>query len=495
MQKGLILEERYKIIEEVGKGGAGKVYKALHLNLNIYCAVKQIPNETNKDVNNKNEALLLTRLKHDSLPKVYDVFVKDGFTYIVRDFVEGLNLREYLGKKVSLYPSEIKSFVHQLASVFTYFHSQNPPLIYRDLKPENVMVDKDSKLKLIDFGTVRKFSEEKTDDTMYVGSRKYAAPEQYGLYQSTIRTDLYSFALLFYFIYTGDDYLEISKNKEKIWNKFKISSAYKYKEIIEKAISINDRDRYQNISEFVDALYPSVTKSNDLTIPMLEYKTLKTNIGQKTNIALMGLGRMVGTSHISFCIAKILSDYGISIYSENSDISSLHLLECFVEMQDEDTLEPSYEFVHKKISFYSNMTKLSLEQIMSEDYSFGVFDYGSDFFKLNDFLKMSKKFFVLPSSPMSYVGKKEIIKEVLKYKDLMFIINLAKKESIKLAHWLNIPRKRIIEFPFTDDPLTEFDDSELILNMLNLNNIEKNNDFKSKIRRMFKWEDEKEGNY
>ena len=216
-----VLNRRYLIIEQIGKGGFGAVYKAEDTFFgHRLVAVKEMSQsglssqgalEATRAF--QQEALLLAGLKHPHLPSVYDQFPENGRWYLVMDFIEGETLETALqqgnpssGGSHSLPLVKALEIAIQLCSVLDYLHTRQPPIIFRDLKPANIMVTASGHLYLIDFGIARHFKPGQATDTAALGSIGYAAPEQYrGKAQTTPQTDLYGLGTTLYEMLTGDD--------------------------------------------------------------------------------------------------------------------------------------------------------------------------------------------------------------------------------------------------------------------------------------------------
>jgi serine/threonine protein kinase len=206
------LKQRYRIITPVGKGGMGAVYKAEDIQLgNRKVAVKEMsqsgltPQEISAAAEAfKQEAHLLAGLQHPNLPNIYDHFSENGRWYLVMSFIQGETLEEYLISKGGKLPlEEVLQPGIQLCTVLDYLHNQQPPIIFRDLKPANIMRTSDGHLYLIDFGIARHFKPGQAKDTAYYGSMGYAPPEQYGRAQTTPRSDIYSLGATLYQLVSG----------------------------------------------------------------------------------------------------------------------------------------------------------------------------------------------------------------------------------------------------------------------------------------------------
>lgn len=219
-----LLKQRYRILAQVGHGGFSVVYKAEDTqDNNRKVAIKAITLHglNSQEIIEATEAfnremLILSELKHRNLPRVRHHFSDTNCWYLVMDFIEGTALEKHLehielikhmkqtsGGRLPL--EEVLDIGILLCDVLAYLHGRHPPVIFRDLKPANVMLTVDGHLALIDFGIARRFKPGQQKDTMIFGSPGYAAPEQYGKAQTTPRADIYSLGVLLHQLLTGDD--------------------------------------------------------------------------------------------------------------------------------------------------------------------------------------------------------------------------------------------------------------------------------------------------
>lgn len=207
------LKERYRITDVIGVGGFGTVYKAEDIQfVNRTVAIKEMSQEglSAQEVEAKTgifrrEAMLLAGLTHPALPRIYDHFTTMGRWYLVMDFIEGETLEARLQRTPRLPLDEVLTIGIQLCTVLDYLHTRQPIIIFRDLKPSNIMLTAQGHLYLIDFGIARHFKPEQAKDTVPFGSPGYAAPEQYGKMQTTIRADVYSLGAILHQLLTGSD--------------------------------------------------------------------------------------------------------------------------------------------------------------------------------------------------------------------------------------------------------------------------------------------------
>lgn len=218
---GTILRSRYKILELVGRGGMGSVYKAEDLLLKgRFCAIKEIiPNlaqdpkaieELRKQF--YQEASVLARLDHPNLPKVSDYFTEGEREYLVMDFVPGKDLRTIVNEARAagkfLEEEIVLKWAEQLCSAVEYLHSQSPPILHRDIKPSNVKLTPAGTVKLVDFGLVKLlYSDEERTVTVLEGrgTLPYTPLEQYAGESGTTdtRSDIYSLGATLYHLLTG----------------------------------------------------------------------------------------------------------------------------------------------------------------------------------------------------------------------------------------------------------------------------------------------------
>jgi WD40 repeat protein/tRNA A-37 threonylcarbamoyl transferase component Bud32 len=210
-----LLKQRYRIINQVGKGGFGAVYKAADLQFgNRQVAIKEMSQSSlssqelvEATESFKREALLLAGLTHPNLPRIYEQFTDRGRWYLVMDFIEGETLEEHLDKNKGgkLPVEQVLEIGIQLCMVLEYLHMRQPPIIFRDLKPANVMLTMHRHIYLIDFGIARHFKPGQAKDTTALGSTGYAAPEQYGKAQTTPRADIYALGVTLHQLVSGND--------------------------------------------------------------------------------------------------------------------------------------------------------------------------------------------------------------------------------------------------------------------------------------------------
>ncbi len=202
---GRLLDNRYEIIERIGVGGMAGVYKALCHRLNRYVAVKILKDDYAVDDDFRRrfhtEAQAVAMLSHPNIVTVYDVSRTQDVDYIVMELIEGITLKQYMQKRGVLSWKEALHFASQITKALTHAHSRG--IIHRDIKPHNIMILKDSSVKVTDFGIARLISTQNTLTQETLGSVHYISPEQAKGSSVDARTDIYSLGVVMYEMITG----------------------------------------------------------------------------------------------------------------------------------------------------------------------------------------------------------------------------------------------------------------------------------------------------
>lgn len=255
LEIGSLLDDKYKILSKIGHGGMSVVYMALNEKANKTWAVKEIRKDGKMDFNIVRQGLVaeietLKRLNHPNLPSVIDVIEDEDTFIIVMDYIEGNSLDKAIAEKGIQAQEDVVNWSIQLCDVLGYLHSLDPPIIYRDMKPSNVMLKPDGNITLIDFGTAKTY-EFNAGETTGIGTVGYAAPEQYinsGYGRTDARTDIYCLGMTMYHLLTGIDPCKHVISDRSI---ISVNSLYSQglDEIIVKCTEQNPDDRYQNCEE------------------------------------------------------------------------------------------------------------------------------------------------------------------------------------------------------------------------------------------------------
>lgn len=208
---GDLIDRRYKVVKHIATGGMGAVYKGEDTRLQTVVAIKEMIDffQTEEDKNYaikrfREEALLLADLRHPNIPRVTDNFIENNKYYLTMDFVEGKSTEKIILENGGrgLPEKRVVEWGIQICDVLDFLHSRNPPIIYRDMKPSNVMICDDDNVMLVDFGIARHFSPRRPG-TM-IGTHGYAPPEQYKG-NTEPKSDIYALAATMHHLLTGND--------------------------------------------------------------------------------------------------------------------------------------------------------------------------------------------------------------------------------------------------------------------------------------------------
>lgn len=251
LSPGSVIEGKYRIVKVIGTGGMSTVYLAMHEQLHEKRAVKEIRygGDNLQELEWQRliaEIHILKKLKHPSLPTIMDVIQKGKNILVVMEYIEGITLQEKIQKEGVMSEKEGRAVARQLVGVLRYLHNREPPVVHRDIKPSNLMLREDGSLVLLDFGTAREGRGGRSRDTICLGTRGYAAPEQYRSdAQTDERTDIYCVGTTLYHLLTGKSPAEPPYKMYSIrrWNS-QLSEGFE--KIILKCTRENPKERYQN---------------------------------------------------------------------------------------------------------------------------------------------------------------------------------------------------------------------------------------------------------
>lgn len=251
---GTVIDGKYEVLREIGRGGMSVVYLAMDTHLNKQWAVKEI----RKKGSGKNdeivvnsllaEANMMKRLDHPSLPRIVDIIDNGVTIYVVMDYIEGESLDKILLEYGAQPEEKVINWAMQIADALAYLHSQKPPIIYRDMKPANVMLKPEGNIKIIDFGIAREYKEQNLADTTVLGTKGYAPPEQYSG-QTDPRSDIFALGMTMHHLLTGVD----PRNGEpyapvRQWNP-ELSEGIEI--IIDRCVQPASENRYQSCADLI----------------------------------------------------------------------------------------------------------------------------------------------------------------------------------------------------------------------------------------------------
>jgi serine/threonine-protein kinase len=265
----------YRVKRLVGGGGMAWVYQVEQLSTGAeqsgsppsLWALKELRPQTEDPETQQHaralfnqEATLLSQLDHPNLPQVIDFFEDRGRAYLVMEFIWGESLEKRISRANSpLLEREVLRWAVQICTVLEYLHSRQPPIIFRDLKPSNVMVNNAGVIKLVDFGIARTYKEDKLQDTIALGSENYAAPEQWGEAQTDARSDIYGLgATLYHLLANIPPSPAFLPSEPEPVDTLNPALSDQAAAIITKAMQRDRADRYQSASEMKQAILASL---------------------------------------------------------------------------------------------------------------------------------------------------------------------------------------------------------------------------------------------
>ncbi len=256
---GTVVDGKYEVLKLISKGGMSFVYLAMDGRLNKQWAIKEV----RKRGSGKNdevvvsslvaEANLMKRLDHPAFPRIVDIIDTGQTLLVVMDYVEGESLDKVLKENGRIGQETVVDWARQLCDALGYLHKQNPPIIYRDMKPANIMLKPSGNLEVIDFGIAREYKEEGLADTWILGTRGYAPPEQCGVRQTDARSDIYSLGMTMHQFLTGEDPRKPDYEYKPI-REYDPELSEGLERIIDKCTAIDPDGRYQSCDELLYAL-------------------------------------------------------------------------------------------------------------------------------------------------------------------------------------------------------------------------------------------------
>lgn len=294
LQIGSKLGDTYTVLAEIGKGGTSHVYLVLNERAGRQWAVKEVEKAGGGEQGVVRGGLvadadILKKLHHPHISNIVDVMETEDAYYILMEYIQGRNLLEVLREEGAQDQETAVQWMLQICEVLQYLHSLTPKIIYRDTKPQNIMRLPDKKnVVLIDFGAAREYKTHQSSDTIALGSRGYAAPEQYGgMGQTDERTDIYNVGATLYHLLTGHDPTQYPYQLYPI-RKWNASLSPELERIILKCTMQNPDERYQTMEELIGDLERYKAVDSGL------YAKRKRQMILSAVSAVLGIGLIIG---------------------------------------------------------------------------------------------------------------------------------------------------------------------------------------------------------
>lgn len=440
--------QKYKILGLLGRGGTAKVYLAEHIKLNSYRAIKVISKQHPLYDLQRNEAFILKNLKHSCIPIIYDIEEDEEGSYIVEQYLEGTNLKDYVEEKGTVREDDIIRYGIQLCELIHYLHFADRPIIYVDLKPENIILAGKT-LKLIDFGSAV-YQDELSGLQSYSGTIGFAAPELCRRDIIDERCDVYGIGMLLYYMATGT---RIGQNRTGLEHIDGSSCSVKLKDIINKCLKYQSSGRYASVAKLMKQL-STCNQKNQL------YGCTDTSV----RIAVAGAQRRIGTTHLAFRFCSYLNQRKLQcLYVERNDSGCVHAIKsCYEDIEYKAGI-----CILEGVPMRSHTSRPA----DNGDYPFVLQDFGcltQD--NLADFLDADLKLLILGAKDWELGNSEHVLEMAAEYKDIYYLFNYLNGRQFRQVQ-KSMDFRNSYRIPYEPDPFesgTSGNDSALFEELLHL---------------------------
>lgn len=395
--------QKYRILSLLGQGGTAKVYLAEHIILNSFRAIKFISKNHPLYEIQRNEAFVLKNLNHPCIPIIYDIEEDEEGSYIVEQYLSGETLTAYVASRGFLQEADILEFGIQLCDLIHYLHSLEQPILYVDLKPDNIILS-DRVLKLVDFGSAI-LTKTAFDQTNYFATVGYAAPELYKRDKIDERCDVFGIGMLLYYMTTG---AYIHSNNDAIYNIDLVSScSSQLKQIINRCLKSNPAGRYSSVASLNQQL-SATSKKNQF----------KHENQRSWKVAVAGTQLRIGVTHVSFRLCKYYIGRKQSCLYEEKNRSG-----CITSLRNryENVKVEAGVSTMNKIPMYANRLEAREElpryQVIVQDFGRLTKD------NLEEFLAADHRLLVLGAKDWELTSSEAVLKLVKEEKEVSYLFN------------------------------------------------------------------------
>jgi len=417
----------------LGCGGTSSVYLAEHIRLNSYRAIKFISRKHPLYDLQRKEAFILKNLKHSCIPIIYDIEEDEEGSYIIEQYIEGVTLSEFISKNGPLRESMAIDAGLQLCDLIIYLKSIERPVIYLDLKPENIILSGGT-LKLIDFGSAF-FLDENTDDQMYTATRGYAAPEIYRKGRIDERCEVYGIGMLLYYMITG---AEIGRGEHHIGNIDHVGFCSKrLKNIINKCLKYNPSQRYST----VETVYKNLSA--------LRKNQIQTLSEMPVRIAIAGSQSRIGVTHFAFRMCNYFKSINYKcLYVERNKSG------CISAIKSRYYDNPSDMGIYMLAGIAMQAYTPNLPGI-PKDYQAIIMDYGClENDNIGEFLAADIKIVLLGAKDWELDSSERVLALTAEYKDIIYLFNYMDGRQFMSA-LKSMNKTACYRIPYEPDPFAK----------------------------------------
>ena len=306
-----IISNRYQLLEQVGEGSYSVVFRGKDIETGREIAIKEMKSSglTQEEIREAEEYFfreinILKKLFHESLPRVYDFFIFENRLYMVMEWVEGKNLQEIFEEQGKLTEEKAIDYMKQIGDALLYLQNEKRNIVYKDIKPSNIIINEFGRANLIDFGTARFFSKDKEKDTHVLGTPGYAPPEAYSGSQTDFSSDIYSLGATFYHLTTGEEPCQF---------RFKFPNPAKYNDKLSPAFSrillkcLEPREkRIDNAKDLIDEM-ERMNQGDERTLISLRLLEVSLCLlATIVSIAYFGLKTFGASRYISYLVLCLI---------------------------------------------------------------------------------------------------------------------------------------------------------------------------------------------
>ncbi|MBU9706548.1 serine/threonine protein kinase [Paenibacillus sp. AK121] len=470
LEFGSIVGERYRIIRTLGSGGMSRVFMAEDLKLpGKHWAVKESIADPKIMKIVRTEAEMLISLSHPRLPRIVDFFEypPSGAVYLVMDYIEGITLEAYMRGYQGYIPQEqIIPLALQVLDVLDYLHTRQLPVIYRDLKPANIMLTPEMEFKLIDFGIARSYKSELDQDTIKLGTVGFAAPEQYGTGQTDARSDLYSLGALLLYLCTGGKYSEWTAGVEGY---IRGELPRHLIPIIRKLLRDHPEERFQSAEEVIGELrrsadFQSAQPGKSMSNASMDYAGTRV-------VAVLGVSSGSGATHTAIAVSHYLArrTHSVALVELHSTAKAFARLQEVVEGIPVGQASSSRRFEVDGVHYWRQTSRADVISLLGGSYRFIVLDLGNgqDNERLEEFLRADYPLVVGSGAEwrvQDITGLARSLQRLPQHK-WNYCLPLASSEAVRRLR-KELEHDKVFALPFHSDPFEQDDEMDQVLDEL-----------------------------